>query len=103
MDRRVRVQHLAREQRLRLIDREGSVRFSSVLETEPFNAARGVQQLLLPRKERVAIGADVQMQFRNGGAGLPAIAAGTMNSRRCVFGMNFRLHFCLWSSEWRTG
>ena len=102
VDCRGRAQHPRREQRLRSGDREGSGRLSSVLQTEPLNATGSIQQLLLPRKEWMAIGADIQMQFRDGGTGLPAIAAGAVDCRRGVLGVNFGLHVHLWSSEWRT-
>ena len=39
---------------------------------EAFNAAFGIDQLLTTREERVAAGADFQMELRLGGAGLPS-------------------------------
>src|SRR5712691_1596814 len=53
----------------------------SVLLLEPIDAALGVDQLLLPGEERLAVGADVQVQVASRRAGLPGRPAGAMDLR----------------------
>ena len=66
---------------------------------ESIHASRGVYQLLLAGKERVARRADFDVQvalFR--GAGLERLAAGAGNSDLDVFRMNSWFHYSLFDS-----
>lgn len=59
---------------------------------EAIHAAAGVHQLLLARKERMALGADFHPDLRLGGTGLDDIAAGAANHRRSILGMDSVFH-----------
>src|SRR5690606_38406718 len=59
---------------------------------EAVHAALGVDQLLAAREERVAVGADLEVQILFGGAGLPRRAAGAVNRDLVVIGMDAGLH-----------
>ena len=68
--------------------------FIGVLLLEALDAARGIDQLLLAGKERVAIGADFDADhfaFERG-AGLKRIAAGAMHLHGMVIGMDSFFH-----------
>jgi CRP-like cAMP-binding protein len=80
--------------------------------SEPLHAAGGVEQLLLPRKEGVAGGADFYVDDGRGGARDERIAARTLDRSPLVFGVNSGFHCtypCLkveWNEvrkySWRT-
>src|SRR6478736_2660167 len=59
---------------------------------EAFHTAAGVEQLLLPGVEGMAVGADLHVELRLGGAHLELVAAGAANGRQDVLGMNVGLH-----------
>jgi hypothetical protein len=63
---------------------------SSVLPAEALNAAGGIHQLLLAGKERMAVGANFQMQLLAfvGGAGGKAVAAGAQHFNLVVAGVD---------------
>ena len=65
---------------------------AAVLPIEAFNASGGVDKLLLAGKERVAIGTDLEPNFRFGRSRLPRLTAGAVHRRVHVFWMNVRLH-----------
>src|SRR5688572_3204552 len=71
---------------------------------EPLDAALGVDQLLPAREERVAGGADFEMQIRLGRARLERVAARTAHLDLFVLGVNPFLHdkllATLWSGFW---
>jgi hypothetical protein len=60
--------------------------------SEPFNASRGVDQLLLAGIKRVALIADFNMGAGNRRPRLDDIAARTGERGVLVLGMNFRFH-----------
>jgi hypothetical protein len=59
---------------------------------EPLNATFGVDELLTPGKERVAVRADFQVQFLLGRPRLPGRSAGTPGLYVMIFGMNAFFH-----------
>src|SRR6266566_852704 len=59
---------------------------------EALDASARVDQLLLARVERVAVGADLDVQLGLRGAGLERVPAGTGDGREDVVGMDLRLH-----------
>ena len=65
----------------------------AVFLAEFLNAASGVHDLLLTRIERVALGANLDMQvFAVGGASLERVAAAACNVDFCVVWVNVRFH-----------
>ena len=66
----------------------------AVLLAETFNAASGINDLLLAGPERVAFGADFNVIARlaERGTGGESVAAGAVNLHFGVFGMAFGLH-----------
>lgn len=57
------------------------------------NAASRVDQFLLPRKERMAVGTNFNMRLCDGRAGFNDVAANADDFRVCVIcGVDFRLH-----------
>jgi hypothetical protein len=64
----------------------------AVLLLEFFNASGGVNQLLLPGKERVAGRADLQAYILLRGTGLELISAGATHQHLMVLGMYFLFH-----------
>ena len=56
-----------------------SVRLTGGAAAEAFYSATGVDQLLLAGVERVAGGADLDVNLRFGGAGIELVAAGAAN------------------------
>jgi hypothetical protein len=71
--------------------------FATVLAIKPFDATRRVNELLLARKERVAVRTNLQANLRLGRAGLPRLAARAMDRRVHILRMNIRLHGMLLS------
>jgi hypothetical protein len=67
----------------------------AVLLTEALYASRGIDELLLAREEGVALGADVGVNLRLGGAGLVCITAGAPDGGRSVNWMDIGFHFRL--------
>ena len=65
-----------------------------VLLGEAFDAACGVQELLLASEERMAIRADFHAQHVafDGGAGLERVAAGAVYRHGMIIGMNTGFH-----------
>src|SRR3954464_9871468 len=59
---------------------------------EALDAAAGVHQLLLARVERVAVGADLDVQLGLGGARLERVPARARDRRELVLGVNVSLH-----------
>jgi len=59
---------------------------------EALDAASGIDQLLAPRVKRVAVGADLDVQLRPGGAGRELIAAGAAHMSLYVLWVNRALH-----------
>src|SRR5262245_56557214 len=59
---------------------------------EPVDAALGIDQLLTAGEERVAVGADLQVQLVFGGSRLPGRPAGTARFDVVVLGVNAFLH-----------
>src|SRR5439155_11627165 len=59
---------------------------------EALDASARVDQLLLARVERVAVGADLDVELGLRGTRLERVPAGARNGREDVFGMNLRLH-----------
>src|SRR5258707_11162697 len=59
---------------------------------EPLDAAGGIDETLLARVERVALRADVGMNFRDRRAGLEGVAARAHHSGGCVLWMDVGLH-----------
>src|ERR1019366_8619189 len=64
-----------------------------VLLAEALHAAGGVDQLLLASEERMAGGADIEVDFSLSAAGLERISARAADLRHGVNGMDFGLHF----------
>jgi hypothetical protein len=62
---------------------------------EPFNAAGGIDQLLLPGEKRVAGRADFQADLFLGGTGIELVSAGAADGHLVVLRMNLPLHFAL--------
>ena len=73
-----------------------AVRTSDLLQAksliEPINTSTGVNQLLLAGIERVALGADFNLDVLLGGTGRKDVATSTANRRLFVFGMDTFLH-----------
>ena len=64
-----------------------------VFAAEPLHAPGGIYQLLLARKERMAIGADFQADIAFvGGPGGELVAARAVHARIVICGMNCWLH-----------
>ena len=59
---------------------------------ELLDAARCVNQLLLLGVEGMAVGADFHVQILNCGTGMNLVAAGTLDNRFLVFGMDAGFH-----------
>src|SRR5207253_7532618 len=59
---------------------------------EALDPAAGVHQLLLPRVERVAVRADLDVELRFRRARIELVAAGAAHVREDVFGMDAGLH-----------
>src|SRR5919201_36281 len=59
---------------------------------EALHPAAGVHQLLLPRVERVAVGADLDMELGLGRARVELVAAGAANVCDDVLGMDAGFH-----------
>src|SRR5262249_25112283 len=59
---------------------------------EPLDTATGVHELLLARVERVALGADVDVELGLRRASLERVSAGARHCRDDVIGMNAGLH-----------
>src|SRR4051812_16310492 len=59
---------------------------------EPLDAAAGVDQLLPPRVERMAVGADLDVDLALGRTGRELVAAGAAHMRFGVLGMDSLLH-----------
>jgi len=74
---------------------EKSLRNLRVLFLEPINPPSRVHQLLLSRIERVADGADLNVNLLLGGHGSDAVTAGAYDGRLHVIGMNSVLHVLL--------
>ena len=53
----------------------------------------GVNKLLLAGEERMALGADANVDFRTGGFDVPDFAAGANHFGRAIFRMNITFHF----------
>ena len=64
---------------------------------EAIHASTRVNQLLLTRVERMALGADIHLHFLFGGAGLEGLTAYAANDALTVFGMDSFLHCCFTS------
>src|SRR5467141_4643001 len=79
----------------------GSARLGSVLLAEPLHAAGRVKQLLLAGKERVAAGADFDVNHGGGRARDKRVAACALDGRPLVFGVNPGFH-CTSLPECRT-
>src|SRR5690606_29515514 len=92
LDVRVRVRLRRRALRRPRDGRGGSGRLPGVLLAEALDASRGVHELLLPGEERVAVGADIEVEFAHRGARLPAVAAGALHGRGGVLGMDVGFH-----------
>ena len=56
------------------------------------NTAAGINQLLLPRVERMALGADINLHLFLCGAGLKCLTAYAANNAFAVLGMDVFLH-----------
>src|SRR5512147_1783869 len=89
--RRGHVRQLPLARPPRPADREDSVRLPCVLLTEPLNSASGVNQLLLTGIERVAVGADVEMELARCRSRLKRVPARAMNGCCGVFRMDIGL------------
>src|SRR5579862_7799645 len=63
-----------------------------VLLLEAFDAAGGINELLLAGVEGVADAADFDFDVLGGRAGFKGVAAGAANLRKVVSGMDFLLH-----------
>ena len=74
----------------------------AVLLTEALDASGGIDELLLAREKRVALGADVGVDLRLSGSGLVRISASTPNGGRSVNWMNIGLHFDVSSLFWAS-
>src|SRR6266542_5097673 len=59
---------------------------------EALDAAAGVDELLLPRVERMAVRADLDVQLGLGGPHLELVPARAANGRQYVLGMDVGLH-----------
>src|SRR5205823_4974267 len=59
---------------------------------EALDAAGGVDELLLPGEERMAVATDIDVDLGQRAAGLEGVAAGTVNGAGLVFGMGFGFH-----------
>src|SRR5215813_2484568 len=67
-------------------------RLPLVLPLEALNATGSIQELLLARKERMALGAHLHPDLGLGRSGMNDLSAGTRDRRIDVFGMNASLH-----------
>jgi hypothetical protein len=65
----------------------------TVFLVETINTSTGVNQLLLAGVERVALGADFNLDVLFGGAGLNDLAACASDGRLLVLGVDTFLHF----------
>ena len=68
----------------------GSFHVETLLEA--IHASAGVHQLLLARKEGVALGADFNLQFRLGRTGLKRLTAHATDDGLAIFGMDLIFH-----------
>src|SRR5438045_5506018 len=87
---------------VRALRGRGRFRLLAVALVEAVNAARRVNQLLLAREERVALRADFDVDvalLRR--ARLERAAAGAVDVRRVVVGMDSLLHFVSSFIRWR--
>jgi hypothetical protein len=66
---------------------------AAVLAVESFDAAGGVDQLLLAREKRVATGTYLEPDLRLGRTRLPRLTARAVNVGGNVLWMNISLHF----------
>src|SRR6185436_20702324 len=66
--------------------------FTAVLTIKSFDAAGGIDELLLAGEERMAIGTYFKPDFRLCRSSLPRFTAGAVHGRVHVFGMNVWLH-----------
>ena len=64
-----------------------------VLATEPFDATRGIDQLLFAREKRVTVGTDFDRNLLSGRTSLIFGTAGAGYLDIVVFWMNSRFHF----------
>jgi hypothetical protein len=69
-----------------------SLTLLGVLSLEPFNAAGGIHELLFPRKERMTLGTDFEMDFGLGGTGTECFSARTFDHGVDVIRMNAGFH-----------
>src|SRR5690606_2509576 len=67
----------------------------AVLLAETLHPAGRVDQLLLARVERVAVGADIRGDLALGGTSRESVATGAFHHGRGVYGMDVFLHRCL--------
>src|SRR4051794_31743945 len=65
---------------------------SAELLAEAFDAACGIDELLLAREERVAAGADVDADACDGAAGREGVATGAVDVAGLVLRMDLGLH-----------
>jgi len=66
--------------------------FYIVLSSETFDAAGGINQFLLARKEGVAGGTNFNLYILDGGTGFDNIPAGAANLRRLILGVYLLFH-----------
>jgi hypothetical protein len=71
--------------------------FATVLAIKPFDAARRINELLLAREERMAVGTNLKTYLGFSRASLPRLAARAMDRRIYILWMNIRLHCMLLS------
>jgi len=69
---------------------------------ESLDAAGGVHDLLLTGIERMAVGTNFNVDFRNRGAGLKSVTAGAGNRTLNIFGMDSLFHSISPQSNCRT-
>jgi hypothetical protein len=74
----------------------------AVLLTEALDASGGIDELLLAREKRVALGADVGVNLRLGRSGLVRISASAPDGGRSVNWMNIGLHVDVSSLFWNS-
>ena len=69
---------------------------------ETLDATRRIDETLLAREERMALRADVRVNLGLGGTSLERIAAGALDGRRRVYGVDVWFHFRLFYSSCRA-
>jgi hypothetical protein len=65
---------------------------ATVLPIKPFDASRGIDELLFASEKRMAIRADLKPDLVLGRASLPRMPAGAVHVCSYVLGVNIRLH-----------